>query len=329
MQRREFITLVGGAAAAWPLPARAQQAGKLPVIALINGSSQELAAHNAVGFRKGLAEAGFVDGQNVAVEYYWLGGQYERVPAIVADLVRRRVAVITTPGPPPAAIAAKTATTTIPIVFGVPEDPVRLGLVASLAHPGGNVTGINFFSQEIVSKRLGLLHELAPGAYRVAVLMNPANGPSVDNELHEVQAAAAALGLETSVLKASSSGEIDAAFAAMARERAQALFVAGDGFFASRRVQFVTLTARDRVPATYAGRDYVEAGGLMSYAADIADMFRQVGNYAGTILKGTRPADLPVVQSTRFELLINLQTAKALGIIVPPTLLAIADEVIE
>jgi len=300
----------------------------MPVVGFINGSSQDLgsSSRQTAAFRKGLSETGYVEGQNVLVEYHWLDGHYERVPAVVDDLVRRHAAVIAAPGFAPAAIAAKAATSTIPIVFAVGQDPVRLGLVASLARPGGNATGFDFFAVEVEAKRLGMLRELIPKAVRIALLVNPAGEPSM---LNEVVATAGRLGLETIVLNASSSGEIDAAFADIARHRADALFVFGDAFFNSRRVQLATLAARDRLPASYAQRQYVEAGGLMSYGPDLADSFRQVGIYTGTILKGSKPGDLPVVQSSKLELLINLQTAKALGIDVPPALLATADEVIE
>jgi putative tryptophan/tyrosine transport system substrate-binding protein len=264
----------------------------------------------------------------VIVEYHWLEGQYDRLPALLADLVRRQVAVIATPGNLPS-LAAKAATATIPIVFGVGGDPVQLGLVASLARPGGNVTGINFFVNEVAAKRLRLLHDLVPKAVRIAVLLNPANPAVAETTLRDVQEAAPNIGLQIQVLNASTIGEIDAAFASLVRERCDALFVAGDAFFVSRAVQFVTLTARDRIPATYSLRDYVTAGGLMSYGTHIADAFRQVGVYTGRILKGAKPADLPVVQSTTFDFVINLQTARALGIEVPSGLLTIADEVIE
>jgi putative ABC transport system substrate-binding protein len=324
VRRRQFITLLGRAAAAWPLAARAQQQ-TMPVIGVVNAGSAD--ADRVRAFRKGLGETGYVEGQNVTVETHWLEGQFDRLPALMADLVRRRVAVIATPGTTVGSIAAQAATATIPIVFGVGDDPVKLGLVASLARPGGNATGINFFSHEVVAKRLGLLHDLVPRAVRIAVLVNPANATS-ESTLREVQEAAPTIGLQTQVLNATTIREIDAAFATLARERPEALFVAPDGLFLSRRVQ-ITTAARDRIPAAYSGREYVEAGGLMSYGTNILDSYRQVGVYAGSILKGAKPADLPVVQSTKFELVINLQTAKLLGIEVPPTLLAIADDVIE
>ena len=327
MRRRDFITLLGSAAS-WPIAARAQQP-TMPVVGFIHGGSDDVLARDAAAFRKGLNETGYVDSQNVTVEYHWLEGRYDRLPALVADLVRRQVAVIATPATPVAALAAKAATATIPVVFGVPEDPVKLGLVASLARPGGNVTGNNFFNTEVIAKRLRLLHDLVPKAVRVAVVVNPSNAVLTETTLRAVQEAAPTIGLQIQILNASTIGEIDAAFAALARERPDALFVAPDAFFASRRVQFATLTARDRIPAAYSQRSSVEAGGLMSYGTDNADMFRQVGVYTGSILKGAKPADLPVVQATKFEFVINLQTARALGIEVPPGLLSIADEVIE
>ena len=329
MQRREFITLVGATAATWPLAARAQQPA-MPVVGFISGGSLDATARFTAAFRNGLKETGYVEGQNVTVEYHWLEGQYDRLPALVADLVSRQVAVIATPGSIPAALAAKAATATIPIVFGAPEDPVRLGLVASLARPGGNATGINFFVSEVVAKRLRLLHDLLPKAVRIAVLVNPGNTSSAEATLREVREAALTIGLQIQmIVNATTIGEIDAAFATLARERPDALFVAGDGFFTSRRGQFATLTARDRIPAAYAVRELVEAGGLMSYGTDLANMFHQVGVYTGNILKGAKPADLPVLQSTKFEFVINLQTARALGIEVPPGVISIADEVIE
>jgi putative ABC transport system substrate-binding protein len=298
------------------------------VVAYI-GNFDTSARQLAAAFRKGLSETGNIEGQNVRVEYHWLEGQYDRLPALAADLAGRRVAAIVTPGLIPAALATKAATATIPIVFGVADDPVKLGLVASLARPGGSATGINWFGLEVTSKRLALLHELVPKAVRVAVLVNPGNGLFSDATLKDVREAAHALGLEVLVGNAGSSSEIDAAFAAFKRERAEALFVASNGLFSSRRVQFATLAARERLPTSYGERDFVEAGGLMSYGTPLADMYQQVGIYTGRILKGEKPADLPVMRATKFEFVINLQTAKTLGIEVPPTLLAIADEVIE
>jgi len=282
VNRREFITLLGGAAAAWPLAAHAQQPA-MPVVGLVNGRSPEASVRIARAFRNGLNEAGWVEGQNVMVEYHWLDGQYDRLPSLMADLVRRQVAVIATPGSNAAALAAKAATTTIPIVFGVGEDPVKLGLVASLARPGGNATGINFFAQEVTAKRLGLLHELVPKAVRIAVLVNPGNTSSAEATLREVPEAARALGLQIQALNASTSREIEAAFATLVRDRAEALYVAGDVFFTSRRVQLATLAATHRIPASYPSREAVEAGGLMGYDADRAGMYRQVGAYTGQI----------------------------------------------
>jgi len=280
-------------------------------------------------FRKGLNETGYVEGQNVAIEYHWLEGQYDGLPALMAELVRRRVAVIATPANAPAAIAAKGATATIPIVFGVGGDPVKLGLVASLSRPGGNATGVNFFFQEVVAKRLALLHQLIPKAVHIAVLVNPANAVSTEATLRGVQDAAIAIGLQIRALNASTSREIEAAFATLARDRPDALFVAAEPFLGGHHMQIATLATRERIPAAYGGRDGVAVGGLMSYGPDLEDSVRQVGVYTGNILKGVKPADLPVVQSTKFEFVINLTTAKALGIEVPPTLLTLADEVIE
>jgi putative tryptophan/tyrosine transport system substrate-binding protein len=328
MQRREFITLLGSAAAVWPLAVRAQHPA-MPVVGFVRDGSADAAARFVAAFRKGLNETGYVEGQDVTVEYHWLDGQLDRLPALMADLVRRQVAVIATPGTG-LAVAAKAATATIPIVFGVGNDPVRLGLVASLARPGGNATGINFFVNEVAAKRLRLLHDLVPKAARVAVLLNPANSAVAEATLRDVQQAAPTIGLQIQmILNASTIGEIDVAFATLERERPDALFVTPDAFFLSRRGQLATLTARDRIPATYANRDIVAVGGLMSYGTDIADAFHQIGVYTGSILKGAKPADLPVLQSTKFEFVINLQTARALGIEVPSGLLSIADEVIE
>jgi putative tryptophan/tyrosine transport system substrate-binding protein len=326
MRRREFI--VGLGAVTWPIASGAQQA-PLPVVGFVNMSSAEASAGKAAAFREGLGETGYVDRQNVTIEYHWLAGESDRLAPLMADLARRHVAVIATPGTSEAAIAAKAATRMIPIVFGVGGDPVKSDLVASLARPGGNATGINFFSQEVVAKRLGLLREVVPKAVRVGVLVNPVSVTNTESTLQAIPDAARALRLETQVLKASTNGEIEAAFATLARERVDALYVASDGFFVSRRVQIATLTARDRIPAAYGERDHAVAGGLISYGADITDSFRQVGVYTGKILKGTKPADLPVVQSTKFELVINLTTAKALGMTIPETLLATADEVIQ
>jgi len=328
MKRREFITVLGSVAVAWPLAAGAQQTA-MPVVAFVFGGSADASARYVAPFRKGLNETGYVEGQNVTVEYHLLENQYDRLPALMANLVHRQVAVIATPGNTPAALAAKAATATIPIVFSVPQDPVHLGLVASLARPGSNATGINFFFTEVIAKRLRLLHDLVPKAVRVAVLVNPANAPLAESTLREVKEAAPTIGLQIQILNATTIGEIDAAFATFSRVRPDALFVAPDAFFTDRRGQFATLTARDKIPAAYSNRELVEAGGLMSYGTALADMFHQVGVYTGNILKGTQPADLPVLQSTKFEFVINLQTARALGIEVPSGLLSIADEVIE
>jgi putative ABC transport system substrate-binding protein len=328
MRRREFITLLGGATAAWPLAAQAQQPA-MPIVALVNGRSPDDAARVAAPFRKGLAEAGFLDGQNVIVEYHWLDGRYDTLAPLMADIARRRVAVIATPGSTPAALAAKAATVTIPIVFGLAEDPAQIGLVASLARPGGNATGINYLSAELGAKRLGLLHDVVPKANRIAVLVNPANAVPTEATLRDISEAARTLGLQIRVVNAGTSREIDSAFATLAQEPADALFVANDGFFAGRRVQLVLLTTRYAIPAAYTNRDFAEAGGLMSYGTDLSDMYRQVGGYTGRVLKGAKPADLPVIQSSKFELVINLAAARALGLTVPGDVLSIADEVIE
>ena len=298
------------------------------MVGFVTSRSLDGSARHAAAFTKGLSEPGYVEGQNVIVEYHWLSGQNDRLPALMADLVHRRVAVIATAGDP-STLAAKAATTTIPIAFGFSGDPVGHGLVASLARPGGNATGINFFTSEVLAKRVGLLHELVPKAVRVVALVNPTNAPSAESTLRSVPEAARALGLQIQVLHASTSRDFEAASATIVSDRADALFVGPDGFFNSRRVQFATLATRYGIPAAYASREIVEVGGLMSYGTDLLDMYRQVGVYAGRILKGANPADLPVVQSTKFELVINLQTAKAIGLTVPPTLIARADEVIE
>jgi putative ABC transport system substrate-binding protein len=327
MRRRDFITLLGGAAA-WPLAAQAQQAA-MPVIGFINGGSAVGSEQQAAAFRKGLIEAGYLEGQNVTVEYRWAEGQYDQLPVLAAELVRRRVAVIAAPGSTPAALAVKAATATIPIVFGVTDDPVKLGLVANLARPGGNATGINFFVSEAVPKRLGLLRDLVPGAVRIAVMINPGNVVSAETTVREVQKAADAFGLKIQVLNASTSREIDAAFATFVHGRPDAVFVGIDVFFNVRRAQLVNLASYHRIPAAFVNRDFSEIGGLMSYGSNIADSWRQVGVYTGHILKGAKPADLPVVQATKFELVINAQTARMLGLTVPDKLLVAADEVIE
>jgi putative tryptophan/tyrosine transport system substrate-binding protein len=325
--RRQFLTLLGGAAA-WPLAARAQQLS-MPVVAFLAVGSPDALPARVVAFRKGLSETGYVEGRNVAVEYHWLEGNYERLPAVLDDVIRRGVAVIAVPGSSPISVAAKAATATIPIVFGVAEDPVLLGLVKSLAQPGSNATGINFFAIELDAKRLGLMHELVPKPTRFAVLLNPANVRYADATTKSLRNAAHVIGVEIAFFNASTPAEIDSAFTAIAREQADALFIAAEAFFGSRRAQLATLTARDRIPASFSSRELVEAGLLMSYGTSLTDMARQVGVYTGGILKGARPADLPVQQPTKFELVINLKTAKALGLDVPPTLLARVDEVIE
>jgi ABC-type uncharacterized transport system substrate-binding protein len=328
VKRREFIALLGGAAAAWPLATRAQQPA-MPVIGFLDSRSPEALTDRLRGFRRGLAETGYVEGDNATIVYRWAENQLDRVPQLVADLIRRQVAVIVTGGNVAAIFAAKAATTTVPLVFIVPEDPVRLGLVASLARPGGNLTGVNFFNTELVAKQLELLHELVPRAARVAVFVNPASLSNAEAIERDAPPAARAMGLQIQLFRASSSQEIDAAFAAFPREPPDALFVGNDGFFNSRRVQFVHQASHHRLPAIYTGREFSEIGGLISYGANIAEAYRQAGVYAGRILKGAKPADLPVVQSSKFELAINAQTARMLGLTVPDKLLVAADEVIE
>jgi putative tryptophan/tyrosine transport system substrate-binding protein len=326
VKRREFITLLGGATAL-PFAARAQPA--MPVIGFLGATSPDVNANRLRVFRQGLKDTGYVEGENVTIEYRWAENQMDRLPVLAAELIHRPVAVIVTIGNTPLALAAKAATTTIPIVFAVGEDPVRLGLVASLARPGGNLTGINFFNAELAAKRLGLLRELVPTAKRVAVLVNPTDAMRTETTVRDVRSAARAMELEIRLLNAATSREIDTAYATFVNERPDALFVDGDAFFNSRRVQLVHLATRHAVPAAYGGRDYPEIGGLMSYGTNVTDVFHQAGMYVGRILKGTKPADLPVVQSSKFELVINAQTARMLGLDVPPMLLARADEVIE
>ena len=325
VRRRDFIMLVGGAAAAWPVAVRAQQPA-MPVIGFLHSSSPETAGNRVPAFRQGLKEAGFVENENVAIEYRWADNQTDRLPALAAELVRRRVAVILAPSVA-IAFAAKAATSTIPVVFLVGEDPVGLGLVASLARPGGNLTGI-IFVVELAAKRLELLRELVPGATRIAALVDPkaANAASI---VREIETAARVRGLQILVRNVSTSREIDAAFASFAGERPDALFVGSGPFLLDRRVQLVLLATRERIPATYQDRLNAEAGGLMSYGASLADAYRQIGVATGRILKGATPAELPVVQSTKIELVINAQAARVLGLTIPPTLLSTADEVIE
>ena len=324
MRRREFITLLGGAAAIWPLTGRAQEPS-MPVIGFLNSSAFD--ANRQRVFRQGLREAGYAEGENVAIEYRWAENDADRLPALAAELVRRQVSLIAAAGNA-SSLAAKAATSTIPIVFAVSEDPIKMGLVASLARPGGNVTGVNFYAGELSAKRLELMRQLVPSAARIAVLVNPA-APIAATTTRDVEAAAGGMGLHAKVFNVSSSGEINAAFASFVRERPDALFVSGGFLFNSRRVQLALLAAQHSIPATYANRDFPEAGGLMSYGSSLTDAYRQVTAYASRILKGAKPADLPVVQSSQFELVINAETARMLGLNVPPSLLAIADEVIE
>ena len=326
MKRREFITLLSGIAA-WPLAARAQQLA-MPVVGFLGGASAVVSAPIVAAFQQGLTDTGYIQGQNVTIEYRFADGQFDRLPELVAELIRRNVTVIVTSGSTPAALAAKAATTTIPIVFSVGDDPSRLGLVASLNQPGGNATGVNFFTSESGAKLLGLLHELLPSAARMGVLVNPKN-PTTQTLTRDVTVAASAISVQIEVVKATNRGEIESAFATLIQNRAEALLVGPDALFFSRRVQLATLATRHALPAAYTLREYVEAGGLMSYGSNIADVARQVGIYTGRILKGAKPADLPVTQSVKFELVINLNTARAVGLTIPAGLLAIADEVID
>jgi putative ABC transport system substrate-binding protein len=330
MNRRKLIALIGGAAAPsvlWPLAVRAQQ--QMPVIGFLGAVSPTGFSDRMQAFHQGLKDTGYAEGANLAIEYRWAENQLDRLPAMAADLVRKQVAVIVTSGGTAPTIAAKAATTTIPIVFAIPEDPVKLGLIASLARPGGNLTGVNFFFGELVPKRLELLRELVPAMRRVAVFVNPANPARAELHAKEAEAAGRAMGLEIQVFNVGTSGEIDTAFATFARERPDALFVSPDPFFTVRRVQLATLAARHAVPSSFPTRDSVDAGGLISYGSNINDAYRQTGVYAGRILKGAQPRDLPVLQSTKFELVVNARTAQMLGLTIPPSLLAVADEVIE
>jgi ABC-type uncharacterized transport system substrate-binding protein len=328
MRRRDFIALLGGAAVAWPLAARAQQAA-MPVIGFLDARLPGAMADRLRGFAQGLGEAGYVEGDNVTILYRWGENKVDRLPELAAELVRRRVTVIIVSGGIPAILAAKAATATIPVIFIVSEDPVRLGLVKSLARPEGNLTGINFFNSELVAKQLEMLRELVPQAAAVAVLVNPANPNTLETTLRDIDPAARAMALQTKIIRASTGREIDAAFATLAQERPDALFVGNDAFFNSRRVQLVQLAAHHRLPAIYSGREYSEIGGMISYGTNIGDAYRQAGLYAGRILKGAKPSDLPVVQPSKFELVINHQTARTLGLTVPDKLLVAADEVIE
>jgi putative ABC transport system substrate-binding protein len=328
MRRREFITLLGGAAVVWPLAARAQQPTLPPVIGFLSSQSPDGFYEPLRGFRGGLKEAGFVEGENLTIEYRWAENREELLPALVADLVRRHVVAIAAMGTI-SALASKVGTTTIPIVFSVGDDPVRLGLVASLARPGGNLSGVNFFTAELAVKRLALLRELVPGATRVAVLANPSNAAITEGTLRDLEIAAPEMKLQIQILNANNVREINAAFETIARERPDALFIGPGPFFAVRRVQLTQLAARHAIPTIYPGRLHVDAGGLISYGASNADAWRQVAVSIGRILKGAKPADLPVVQSTKFDLVINAQTARMLGLTVPASLLATADELIE
>jgi putative tryptophan/tyrosine transport system substrate-binding protein len=327
MRRREIIIAALGSAAAWPLSARAQQA--MRVIGFLNSTSLEGTIGRLIGFRQGLKENGFAEGENIAIEYRWAENQIDQLPALATDLVRRRVAVIVATGGAASTFAVKAATASIPVVFLVNEDPVKLGLVASLARPDGNLTGVNFFSGELVAKRLELLRELVPAAKRITVLINPKNAAIADTTIREISAAARPLGLQIQSLEAATSSEIDAAFATLQREQPDALFVSADPYFTARRIQIVQHAAHGSIPATYASREIAEVGGLMSYGASVPDAYHLLGVYTGRILKGAKPSDLPVAQASKFELVINHQTAKMLGLTVPPSLLSIVDEVIE
>ena len=327
MRRRDFIKVIAGSAVVWPLAARAQQSA-MPVIGYLYAGSPESSTQRVAAFRKGLNDTGYREGENVAIEFRWANDQTDRLPELAADLIRRRVAVIATPGSTPASLAAKAATTTIPVVFGIGSDPVRESLVPSLARPGGNVTGVAWQTGELGAKRLALLHELLPKAMRVALLVNP-NNPLTQPIVADVQTAAPSLGVQIEVLTAANNRELDSAFAGLAQKRADALLVGADALFNGHRIQIALLAVHYGVIAIYSSREFVEAGGLISYGPDTLDMIRRAGVYTGRILKGERPAELPVQQSSKFELVINAQTARILNLVVPPTLLARADEVIE
>jgi putative ABC transport system substrate-binding protein len=328
MRRRDFIALLGGAATAWPAAVRAQQPA-MPVVGYLHVGVAEASASHVAALRKGLGETGYVEGRNVAIEFRFAQSEFDRLPELAADLVRRRVAVIATPGSAAATRAAKTATATIPIVFSTGADPVRTGLVASLNRPGGNVTGVNNMSGELGAKQLGFLHELLPAAARFAVLVNPNNPLLAERSIHDVQAAASALGRQVEVLNASTNRDIDTAFASLVKIRADAILFGPDPLFTSRLMQLATLAVHHRVPAIYFDRAFAEAGGLLSYGANVTDQHRQLGIYIGRILKGEKPADMPILRATKFELVVNLHAAKLLDLTVPPTLLSRADEVIE
>jgi putative ABC transport system substrate-binding protein len=327
MRRREFITLTGGAAL-WPLVARAQQSA-LPVIGFLGAVSPDGFSERTRGFRQGLKESGFSEGENVLIDYRWAENQLERLPGLAADLVRKRVAVIVATGGTTPAIAAKAATGTIPIVFTIPEDPVAVGLVASLSRPGGNLTGVNLVIGELMSKRLELLREIVPGIARVAVFVNSANPVRAESQVREAESAGGALKLEVQIIKVSAAHEIGAAFATLAKDRPDALFVSPDPFFIGRRVQLATQAARLAIPTSFSTRDFPEAGGLMSYGTNIVDAYRQAGVYTGQVLKGAKPADMPVMQAAKFEMVINIETARILGLAIPSSLLTRADELIE